>query len=305
MESDTNELRVYVYYKPNFGYIIGSGIKIKEMAAYATLYPAIYLDDGISDYDLGSSIIEAFRLSESSVEVDISYAKDKKKIFWDHSGYKSWKAFSKDFFSVTIKKKKNNIVLIRDVRDSYGGFVYSEEESDTIQLDANATSSELSNSVKHLMNKNVTKQENATVTFQTLNNNIVEYSTIPDFLIDIDDGGTDAYKIYIDEENDENYIGFFIEPMYEGLSIEEVKEKAYREYGDIVSYRYEKKHKEDVEYAICIKTKDKEIMVLGYKDDDIIMEVIYEIDTKKNTNRIDSIRDSFKKIIDSMLFKKF
>ena len=153
--------------------------------------------------------------------------------------------------------------------------------------------------------------------FETADDSKVSYKLLPDEYIDIEDGHTDAYQIYIHEEYENNYIGFMIDSGYERVInsvIEKLCEKLFyntlnkkikktwtRWYGPLKSYEYKDVNNKMYYAQIFGKTDKVEKHSYLFKDGEEVLELTFQIDLVNTPLELqEKIKKDFKKFVKSV-----
>jgi len=137
--------------------------------------------------------------------------------------------------------------------------------------------------------------------FETADDSKVSYKLLPDEYIDIEDGHTDAYQIYIHEDYENNYIGFMIDTTYESFSSEDIKKTWTKWHGYLKSFKY--KDIDDKEYYVEVFGKNKKIEKQSYlfKDGEEVLELTFQIDLVNTPLELqEKIKKDFKKFVKSV-----
>ncbi|MFV0394861.1 MAG: hypothetical protein ACK5LC_10775 [Coprobacillaceae bacterium] len=115
-------------------------------------------------------------------------------------------------------------------------------------------------------------------TFNTVNGNTVSYIRPFDDLIDAGDGHTDAYQVYVHEDNDENNIAFLIDNSYGEVNEESIKNKWEQWYGELIEFTYNETNESPLKIMIKGKTNTTLIFSNLYQDGNTLMEVSAKLD---------------------------
>ena len=251
----------------------------------------------MSNTEFGKEILSKLEYSEKSKR------RNSKKDFWTITGIKSYNTFSKKYKSIDILKYDDRIEL--EVWYYSGkGYELSENPNDTIELTLPINPGVLGETVRNLAlnSKDIDFENNfKNGGFETADDSKVSYKLLPDEYIDIEDGHTDAYQIYIHEDYENNYIGFMIDTAYESFSSEDIKKTWTRWHGDLKSYKY--KEIDNKEYYVEVSGKNKKIEKYSYlfKDGEEVLELTFEIDLVNTPQDIqEKIKKDFKKFVKSV-----
>ena len=224
----------------------------------------------MSNTEFGKEILNRLEYSEKSKR------RNSNKDFWTVTGIKSFSTFSKKYKLIDISKYDDKIEV--EVWDNIGnGYGGSDNFSEPVELLLPINPEVLGETVRNLAlnSKDIDFECGG---FETADESKVSYKLLPDKYIDIEDGHTDAYQIYIHEDYENNYIGFMIDTAYESFSSEDIKKTWTRWHGDLKSFKY--KEIDNKEYYVEITGKNKKIEKHSYlfKDGEEVLELTFEID---------------------------
>ena len=247
----------------------------------------------MSNTGFGKEILNRLEYSEKAKR------RNSKKDFWTITGIKSYNTFSKKYKSIDILKYDDRIEL-EAWYYSGKGYELSENPNDTIELTLPINPEVLGETVRNLAlnSKDIDFECGG---FETADDSKVSYKLLPDEYIDIEDGHTDAYQIYIHEEYENNYIGFMIDTAYESFSSEDIKKTWTRWHGDLKSFKY--KEIDNKEYYVEVSGKNKKIEKHSYlyKDGEEVLELTFEIDLVNTPLELqEKIKKDFKKFVKSV-----
>lgn len=289
---------ITIFYNEKFGYIIGSHTKQAKTDIPTTLDQVEILEPDTSIENLSKYMYKAI---EKSFNNPI-YNNEILSKYWTVSGIKSFSSFSKNFSSVKIIVDDGICKCYKlMLATKSGGYkvdknYYFECPKEFLYNETNKIKSWLL-----MVNENIAKNGG----FETADDSKVSYKLLPDEYIDIEDGHTDAYQIYIHEDYENNYIGFMIDTAYESFSSEDVKEKWKMWYGDLKSFKY--KEIDNKEYYVEMIGKNKKIEKHSYlfKDGEEVLELTFEIDLANTPLELQKkIRKDFIELAESVKVTK-
>ena len=289
---------ITIFYNEKFGYIIGSHTKQAKTDIPTTLDQVEILEPDTSIENLSKYMYKAI---EKSFNNPI-YNNEILSKYWTVSGIKSFSSFSKNFSSVKIIVDDGICKCYKlMLATKSGGYkvdknYYFECPKEFLYNETNKIKSWLL-----MVNENISKNGG----FETADGSKVSYKLLPDEYIDIEDGHTDAYQIYIHEDYENNYIGFMIDTAYESFSSEDVKEKWKMWYGDLKSFKY--KEIDNKEYYVEMIGKNKKIEKHSYlfKDGEEVLELTFEIDLANTPLELQKkIRKDFIELAESVKVTK-
>ena len=270
---------------------------LSEIGLWKSQYQDKIYSYTMTNTEFGKEILTKLEYSEKAKR------RNSKKDFWTITGIKSYNTFSKKYKSIDILKYDDRIEL--EVWYYSGkGYELSENPNDTIELTLPINPEVLGETVRNLAlnSKDIDFENNfKNGGFETADDSKVSYKLLPDEYIDIEDGHTDAYQIYIHEEYENNYIGFMIDTAYESFSSEDIKKTWIRWHGDLKSFKY--KEIDDKEYYVEVSGKNKKIEKHSYlyKDGEEVLELTFQIDLVNTPLELqEKIKKNFKKFVKSV-----
>ena len=247
----------------------------------------------MSNTEFGNEILTKLEYSENSKH------KNSEKDFWTVTGIKSYNTFCKKYKFIQVLKYDDRIKV--ELWVSIGkGYIGSKNANNIVELFLPINPEVLGEAVRNLAlnSKDIDFECGG---FETADDSKVSYKLLSDEYIDIEDGHTDAYQIYIHEEYENNYIGFMIDTAYESFSSEDIKKTWTRWHGDLKSFKY--KDIDDKEYYVEITGKNKKMEKHSYlyKDGEEVLELTFEIDLVNTPLELqEKIKKDFKKFVKSV-----
>ena len=268
-----------------------------ERGLWVSQYQDKIYSYSMTNTEFGKEILSKLEYSENSEH------KNSKKHFWAVTGIKSYNTFCKKYKLILIVKYDDRIEI--EVWYNTGkGYESSKNPEETVELLLPINPEVLGETVHNLaLNSKDIDFENISKNggFETADDSKVSYKLLPDEYIDIEDGHTDAYQIYIHEVYENNYIGFMIDTAYESFSSEDIKKTWTRWHGDLKSFKY--KEIDNKEYYVEITGKNKKIEKYSYlfKDGEEVLELTFEIDLVNTPLELqEKIKKDFKKFVKSV-----
>ena len=270
---------------------------LSEIGLWKSQYQDKIYSYTMTNTEFGKEILNKLEYSEKAKR------RNSKKDFWTITGIKSYNTFSKKYKSIDILKYDDRIEL--EVWYYSGkGYELSENPNDTIELTLPINPEVLGETVRNLAlnSKDIDFENNfKNGGFETADDSKVSYKLLPDEYIDIEDGHTDAYQIYIHEEYENNYIGFMIDTAYESFSSEDIKKTWTRWHGDLKSFKYKEIDNKEYYVEITGKNKKMEKHSYLYKDGEEVLELTFEIDLVNTPLELqEKIKKDFKKFVKSV-----
>ncbi len=251
----------------------------------------------ISNIEFGNEILSKLEYSENS-----KY-KNSEKDFWTVTGIKSYNTFSKKYKLIDVSKYNDKIKVLAWYNLGKG-YDPSENPDDTVELTLPINPEVLGETVRNLAlnSKDIDFEKDFKCgEFETADNSKVSYKLLPDEYIDIEDGHTDAYQIYIHEEYENNYIGFMIDTAYESFSSEDIKRTWTRWYGALKSFKYKEIDSKEYYVEIIGKTNKVEKHSYLFKDGEEVLELTFEIDLVNTPLDLqEKIKKDFTKFVKSV-----
>ena len=268
-----------------------------ERGLWVSQYQDKMYSYSMTNTEFGKEILSKLEYSENSEH------KNSKKHFWAVTGIKSYNTFCKKYKLILIVKYDDRIEI--EVWYNTGkGYESSKNPEETVELLLPINPEVLGETVRNLaLNSKDIDFENISKNggFETADDSKVSYKLLPDEYIDIEDGHTDAYQIFIHEEYENNYIGFMIDTAYESFSSEDIKKTWTRWHGDLKSFKY--KEIDDKEYYAEVSGKNKKIEKHSYlfRDGEEVLELTFEIDLVNTPLDLqEKIKKDFKKFVKSV-----
>ena len=288
--------------KSGVGVFLGENILIipqimSEFGFWVAQYQDKTYSDSILNTEFGKEILSKLEYSENSK------CKNSKKNFWTVTGIKSFSTFSKKYRLIYVLKYDDKIKIVAWYNTGKG-YESSKNPEETVELTLPINPEVLGETVRNLAlnSKDIDFENNfKNGGFETADDSKVSYKLLSDEYIDIEDGHTDAYQIYIHEDYENNYIGFMIDTAYESFSSEDIKKTWTRWHGDLKSFKY--KEIDNKEYYVEISGKNKKIEKHSYlyKDGEEVLELTFEIDLVNTPLELqEKIKKDFKKFVKSV-----
>jgi len=247
----------------------------------------------MSNTEFGKEILSKLEYSENSK------CKNSKKDFWTVTGIKSYNTFCKKYKLIDISKYDDKIKAVA-CYNTGKGYNRSKNPEETVELLLPINPEVLGETVRNLAlnSKDIDFECGG---FETADDSKVSYKLLPDEYIDIEDGHTDAYQIYIHEDYENNYIGFMIDTAYESFSSEDIKKTWTRWHGDLKSFKYKEIDNKEYYVEITGKNKKMEKHSYLYKDGEEVLELTFEIDLVNTPLELqEKIKKDFKKFVKSV-----
>ena len=247
----------------------------------------------MSNLEFGNEILTKLGYSENSKH------KNSEKDFWTVTGIKSYNRFCKKYKFIQILKYDDRIKV--ELWVSIGkGYIGSKNPNNIIELLLPINPEVLGETVRNLaLNSNDIDFKYGG--FEIADDSKVSYKLLPDEYIDIEDGHTDAYQIYIHEEYENNYIGFMIDTAYESFSSEDIKKTWTRWYGALKTFKYKEIDNKEYYVEIIGKTNKVEKHSYLFKDGEEVLELTFEIDLVNTPQDLqEKIKKDFTKFVKSV-----
>lgn len=289
---------VTVYFNFKFGFIIGFEATVKGSVMRRIVEPVVVENPDISEERLGNRIYEELQKSRNAPSVSHEESKDYK--YWQVTGIKGFAAFSKKFKCIDISHENNKLYISALIRDSDGG--YSEpDENEIIKVSSSISAEELGSIVSKMLRGQPAPKIEENCSFVTLEDTEVSFKRPSDIFVDIGDGNTDAYQVYVGEANEKNCIIFLIDNMYSEFKEDVIRRKWEQIYGKMSKFIYSNTKDGMLRYKIEGVTKDKYIVSNIYQNGKGMLEVVFELDIVNTTEDVKGlINQDFQNIINSI-----
>ena len=292
------EEKVSVFYYKEFGYIIASYTEFIGSRIPTLVNPVMTIKKEEGYEALGSTVWNAFDISKNALPVE----RDNKNPYqyWHVANIKGFAAFSKKFQSIKINKNEDGYEFLKMKRADNGGYISSKEHH-PLKKPNILTTAELEQVIQQLFADDAVMKDPDKSSFITVYDNVVEYTKPSDDFEDSGDGHTDAYQVYVYEENDKNYISFLIDNPYTEIKAEIIRARWEQMYGKIREFQLEEIDNGFLKIRIYGRTDAAQIEAYLYQDGDHLMEVTTVTDILNTSmERQKKIREEFKKIINSI-----
>ena len=184
-----------IYYNKKDGYIITSDTTIKNTLLHTVVCPVKTLETESTIEELGQAILQGLDISEKAEPVERSQALSYK--YWQVSGIKGFSAFSKKYRCVEIIKKDNAFLVAECIRDDDGSYIDAETNDNKVSLPLDISSFDIAKIVMEIFSTSFHPNKTMKTSFITINNHHVSFMLPSEKFIDIGDGHTDAYKLFI------------------------------------------------------------------------------------------------------------
>ena len=288
---------ISVEFNDKKGYIISSLAVIKGMGARCTLYPAIGLSADADISELVDAFDKAFTRSREAGEV--VYDRNSQDKYWDISGIKSYKAFSKKYKHVSVRTYNDEIIVERGIYDpEHGGYSYTGNQEDRITLEAEYSLEDIVRVVIRFFKECDVSQENSDRSkLENQGKSVISYVGPCDDLDFCGDGGTDAYAVY-EDPNTGDHFEFLIDNGFKSFDEKNVRLALERQYGDFSAFSYNvisdertnitaENHKCRIESSIF------------HKNDDYFVSLLYQDGDSKST----LTRSEYNRVLESLEIK--
>ncbi len=258
--------RMNVYYNEKFGYIFTAKTRVKDTLMQTNVMPIETTEKDISEEYIGEKIFEY--LEKSKVAKAIERTEAEKNNFWHVTGIKGYKTFIKKFNCVDIEKIGDNLQITS----------YSIKGSPKILKPISISYVELGATILEFIGLKSTIEEVKENEFKTINGSIIKYVPPNEEYLDIEDGGTDAYKVFIRDVQGDNNIAFLIDSGYSQMNEESIRNKWNEMYGVFKEFKFKECNKK--EYILNLVAKTNKVYVCAYifNDGEDFLEIRYEID---------------------------
>ncbi|MCL2427548.1 MAG: hypothetical protein FWD05_14575 [Oscillospiraceae bacterium] len=293
-----NRKRAGLYYNPEFGYIITSYAYKKNTVFSYVIDPVITISNQTDVEFLGDKIAEALHNSQNAPPLEPSEAKGVS--FWKCTGVKNFNSFCKDFRNIKIDEAGGLLEIVEWKRDKSGGYVGHVDDVRT-HLSLDSTPEQIGVAVMQMLSGEVSVATDINREFSTLDGSKVTYARPSDAFLDIDDGHTDAYQVFVHEDNDKTSIAFLIDNPYSEVSENAIKEKWQRWYGELIEFQYQEISDVSLKVKVSGKTETSILVSYFYQDGDMLMEVMTKVDRVGTSEEIQhEIEKEFRKVVETI-----
>lgn len=289
----------FLYYNPQWGYIIASDTTIADSIMRVTIEPVNTEKANITAEQLGKAIFAGLEKSRTALPVEREEIKNFK--FWQISGIKSFAAFSKKFRCVEVIEQEDAYKLARLKRDSDGSFSWIKNDLETV-LPLDSSEEYMGQLLYNLLDIEEINHEvkKDLAWFQSVNENKVIFNRPSDDFIDIDDGHTDAYQIYINQNDDKSYIAFLINNGYMEINSQGIERRWKQIYGYLEDYNFEESKDGLLKIIVSAKTARSYIKSYFFQDGEDLLEVLTEVSTNISEDKQLNLMGEMKRTIDSI-----
>lgn len=280
------KIQVAIYYNEKKGFLFFPiGIMVK--GPRILIEPVIEKDASVPLRDIGDSVIKSLHHSEKSLPVPKEDFD--RNLVLKASGIKGHNKFNNTFKCVLWEKQS----------DCY--FVSNKETKEEVQLALNTTSEEIGKVVLQLLSNEVIRDTITNRTFTTSYGSEVSYVKPADTFSDRGDGRTDAYQVYVYEEDDRNYLAFLIDNNYAERTKDGINKRWQQMYGEFDEFEYMEVDEKYLKIVIKGKTKDKLITSNFYQDNSHYLEVVMELDVNSiSLEEQTYVTEELRKVVESI-----
>lgn len=275
--------QVAIYYNDEKGYLFFPFGVLKN-GPRIIINPAIKENKDISTLEIGDKIVQCLEVSKNALPLEKS--EFNKNLAFEISGTKSQTKFN-NLYKYLLCEEKDHKLFLND-KEEKKEYVF--EKEDIIGL---------GNQVSKILSQGMNSNDSDSLVLKTVNENTVIY-TRPSFdFEDAGNGHTDAYQIYTYNSNDKNYIAFLIDNGYTGFTESAIKQRWNQMYGKLIEFEFVS----DMPKKIQVRGKTKSEMIIShiFQDGDGMLEVLYEIDLRNNSDKEkEGLEKEFEKVISSI-----
>lgn len=294
--------RMKVYYNLKFGYIFCAETTVAGTVMKTVIDPVSVGKPDLTDSQLGENILETIEKSKNAQPVERAAIKNFK--FWQISGIKGFAAFSKKFNGVSVFEEGTKLKINQMMRDTDGAY-FVPQNLLPVQLDRDRAdiSCEMGRKVRNMLTQSPVKESDHVMSFETVYGQKVTYLRPSDEFLDVGDGHTDAYQVFVQEGNPNNAIMFLIDNKYVQLDEAAIRVCWEQLYGDLQEFAYcitSGKSGGKI-IRVSAKTKSREIMANIYCEKEGLLEAAAQIDRVSTSAECqDKIRTEFQSLVASV-----
>lgn len=294
------EANISIFYKLEFGYLVVSEAKVKNLGLWGALPGYTILSPNATLSELEEVIWKHLDISLKTKDVEREVVNQNK--YWVKAGYRSYGPFSKNFKLVQLSLNGDG-VEIQKWQTATKGFEPSREEGSTTLLALSSidkSTTFLAQVVRGYLTKDSSFVSDELV-FRTLNEIQVSF-TEPNLNLfeNRGDGHSDLYQLYVHQEYEGTYLAFSIDSGYESFGEREMKQSFETYYGSLRAYDYQTYENMPFRFKVIAQTDSLQIVSHLFADGDDLLEVIYVIDLQAPETDIETIRQEFESVIQSI-----
>lgn len=282
---------VTIYFNKELGYIFGAHSKQERTNAPIIVPPVLRVEKGCMDQRIIESITTALEISKKTP----LYTGDLYE-FWTELGSKTFKAFSQKFTSVKIFLR-DDVCRVQGLKlaTKTGGYVADKEavfECPVTELPAHLSE------IKRLLS--IEEVLPSAAQFLTLSGVKVIYAPLTDGYNDLGDGHTDAYSLFADTRNKNNVLSFMIDSGYASFSKADIQSAFTKYYSELLEFHVEEFTDRLYLYKISAKTRDRIIVSYLFKDQEGLLEVLYQIELNTPQEEFSRVQRDFEQLVSSI-----
>lgn len=253
--------------------------------------PVLRVEKGCTDQRIIESITAALEISKNTP----LYTGDLYE-FWTELGSKTFKAFSQKFTSVKIFLR-GDVCRVQGLKlaTKTGGYVADKEavfECPVTELHAHLSE------IKRLLS--IEEVLPSAAQFLTLSGVKVIYAPLTDGYNDLGDGHTDAYSLFADTRNKNNVLSFMIDSGYASFSKADIQSAFTKYYSELLEFHVEEFTDRLYLYKISAKTRDRIIVSYLFKDQEGLLEVLYQIELNTPQEEFSRVQRDFEQLVSSI-----
>lgn len=296
--------RIKVYHNLKFGYIFCAETTVAGTVMKTVMDPVSIGRQDLSDAQIGEKILENLEKSRNAPPIERAQIQNFK--FWQISGIKGFAAFSKQFNGVSLFEEDSKINIMQLVRDADGAYVVPETQL-PVQLDAKMAdlTAQIGQQVRKLLAKVPGKESDQEMSFETVDGRRVFYKRPSDEFANVGDGHTDAYQVFVQEENPNNAIMFLMVCDDTRLDEAAVRERWEQFYGKLRDFTYcilDGKDKEKI-IQVSAKTNSQEVLASIWCEKNEGLEIVAQIDgVRTSAKGQEEIRKEYHRLLASIQF---
>lgn len=282
---------VTIYFNKDLGYIFGAHSKQEGTNAPIIVPRVLRVEKGCTDQEIIKNITAALELSmKTPVYTGDLYE------FWTELGSKTFKTFSQKFTSTKIFLR-GDVCRVQGLKlvTKTGGYVADKEavfECPVTELHAHLSE------MKRMLS--VEEEMPSPAQFLTLSESKVTYTPLSEGYNDLGDGHTDAYQIFADTHNKNNVLSFMIDSGYASFSKADIQSAFTKYYGELLEFRFEEFTDRLYLYKISAKTRDWIIVSYLFKEQEGLLEVLYQIELNTSQEEFSRAQRDFEQLVSSI-----
>ncbi|MCM1181755.1 MAG: hypothetical protein NC337_00075 [Roseburia sp.] len=181
-----------------------------------------------------------------------------------------------------IAETAKSLEITKMRRETSGAYSYSDDKT---ELPLNISDSALGNILRQQLYAMDSGALSTNEFASVFSDNRVRYQVPSDKFTDIGDGHTDAYQIYVHENDENTFFGFMIDSGYREISREGIRERWEAVYGTLEEYKFKEREDAPIRISASATSKTAYIKAYFWKDGEGMLELFAQINVKNKTRQ--------------------